>query len=83
MGIVCKTTRSHTSGTSYPIYHYVDCVEFSLPHIHILTTITIEKEPIYFHEATHTYFCNNHYRERAPYFHKAMKDTRWRQTMQA
>nr|KYP66022.1 Retrovirus-related Pol polyprotein from transposon TNT 1-94 [Cajanus cajan] len=44
-------TSDITGGTPYPIAHYVNCAKFSLPHRHFLAAITVEKEPLYFHEA--------------------------------
>jgi hypothetical protein len=44
-------SQSHSSGTPYPITHYVNCEKFSLPYRHFLAAITAEKEPMNFHEA--------------------------------
>jgi hypothetical protein len=44
-------SQSHSSGTPYPITHYVNCEKNSLPYRHFLAAITAEKEPMNFHEA--------------------------------
>ncbi|XP_078171460.1 uncharacterized protein LOC144565545 [Carex rostrata] len=58
---ICYTTRydtSHThltsvssSGTPYPIAHYVNCNNFSMAHRRFLAAVTKEKEPEHFGEA--------------------------------
>ncbi|KAJ4747387.1 Retroelement pol polyprotein-like [Rhynchospora pubera] len=44
-------TSTATSGTPYPIAHYVNCDKFSVAHRKFLAAITAKKEPDHFGEA--------------------------------
>ena len=41
----------HSSGTPYPIAHYVNCDNFSVRHRNFLATLTAEREPVCYSEA--------------------------------
>nr|TKS15559.1 hypothetical protein D5086_0000032540 [Populus alba] len=41
----------HSSGTPYPLAHYVNCDKFSMRHRHFLAVITAEREPVSYSEA--------------------------------
>lgn len=45
------STSNHSSGTPYPITHYVNCALFSVRHIIFFAAITAGHEPLSYREA--------------------------------
>ena len=51
----CLPTSSSSSGTPYPIAHYVNCDKFSVAHRAFLASLEQDKEPVNYTEAIQDY----------------------------